>query len=138
MPDMTEINAHVISEFRANDGVLSGPMEGAPVLLLTTVGRKSGQRYTTPVGFVEGGGGLVVAASNGGADADPDWFRNILAEPNVTIEVPGATIESVAAVATGNQRDDLLETLTAALPGMEEHRAATTRDIPVVVLTEAP
>lgn len=135
--DMREINKGVISEFRANEGKLSGPMEGAPILLLTTTGRSTGERYTTPVGFIDSGKGLAVAAANGGSDDDPDWYRNIENDNQVTIEVPGALIPSVARIASGVERSQLLNQLSETLPGMPEHIAATTREIPVIVLAEA-
>ncbi len=137
MPDMREINNHVITEFRANDGALSGPMAGAPILLLTTTGRLSGTKFTTPVGFVDAGGRLAVAAANGGADTNPDWYQNLIADESVTVEVPGATIDARATPAEGNERDQLLELLSTSLPGMSDHIAATTRPIPVVIITEA-
>ena len=134
--DMREINRGVIAEFREHDGKLSGPMEGAPILLLTTTGRTSGTPHTTPLGFIDAGGRLAIAAANGGSDDHPDWFRNIERDSSVTVEVPGATIPSRAEVATGSERDELLAALVASLPGMSEHVTATSRAIPVVVLTE--
>ena len=135
--DMREINTGVINEFRERDGKLSGPMEGAPILLLTTSGRRSGAAHTTPDGFIDAGGRLAVAAANGGSDQHPDWFRNIEADGQVTIEVPGASIPSTATVTSGAERSDLLHQLSETLPGMADHMAATTRDIPVVIFTEA-
>lgn len=135
--DMREINKGVISEFRANGGKLSGPMEGAPVLLLTTAGRRSGDPHTTPVGFIDADGRLAVAAANGGSEQHPDWFRNIEANRHVTIEVPGASIPSVATVATGAERAKLLEELIGSLPGMSEHVSGIDREIPVVIFNEA-
>lgn len=134
--DMTELNQTVIAEFRGNDGKLSGPMEGAPILLLTTTGRRSGTRYTTPVGFIEHGGRLVVAAANGGAASNPDWFHNLVNDDRVTVEVPGARIDSVATEASGEERARLLEQLSSSLPGMADHIDATDRQIPVVILAE--
>lgn len=134
---MREINNGVISEFRANGGTLSGPMEGAPILLLTTTGRNSGQPHTTPVGFIDTDGRLAVAAANGGSDQDPDWYRNIEHDNRVTIEVPGASVPSVAMVATGAERSNLLQQLVESLPGMSDHVSATRRQIPVVIITEA-
>lgn len=133
---MRQINHRVIEEFRTNDGALSGPMAGAPVLLLTTIGRQSGCEHTTPVGFVDDGGRLVIAAANGGADHHPDWYGNLLADPAVTVEVPGATIGARALAADGEDRLRLLAALTAALPGLAEHVADTDREVPVVILTE--
>jgi len=135
--DMREINKGVISEFRANNGQLSGPMEGAPILLLTTTGRRSGNAHTTPVGFIDADGRLAVAAANGGADQHPYWYRNIESDNQVTIEIPGASIPSIATIATGAERADLLERLTESLPGMSDHVSATRREIPVVIFSEA-
>jgi deazaflavin-dependent oxidoreductase (nitroreductase family) len=135
--DMREINKAVINEFRANQGKLSGPMEGAPVLLLTTTGRTSGNTHTTPVGFVDAEGRLAVAAANGGSEHHPDWYRNIENNDQVTIEVPGASIPSVATITSGVERSELLQQLTKSLPGMADHVAATTREIPVVIFNQA-
>lgn len=139
MPDMREINRHVIAEFRANEGRLSGPMKGAPVLLLTTKGNKSGTDHTTPVGFIDDDGRLVIAGSNGGADQDPDWIHNIRSQGPaacVTIEVPGATIEAAAKFVQDPERNELLGQMAKALPGMSDHLSATDRSIPIVILTE--
>ena len=135
--DMREINEGVISEFRANDGKLTGPMGGAPILLLTTTGRSSGKARTTPVGFVDAGGRLAIAAANGGSDQDPDWYRNIENDDHVTIEIPGASIQALAVVAAGTERRELLQQLIETLPGMADHASSTTREIPVILLTEA-
>ncbi len=134
---MREINRGVISEFRANDGLLSGPMEGTPILLLTTTGHRSGNAHTTPVGFIDAGGRLAVAAANGGSDHHPDWYRNIEGHNQVTIELPGASIPSIATIAVGTERADLLEQLTTTLPGMADHVSAAAREIPVVIFGEA-
>ena len=135
--DMREINKGVISEFRANEGRLSGPMEGAPVLLLTTTGRDSGKAHTTPLGYVDADGRLAVAAANGGSDHNPDWYRNIENDNRVTIEVRGAPIPSTAAIVSGAERSDILQQLSESLPGMADHVSASTREIPVVVFNEA-
>ena len=136
--DMKEINKGVISEFRANEGKLSGPMEGAPIVLLTTTGRNSGESHTTPIGFIDAGGRLAAAAANGGADENPDWYRNIELDNKVTLEVPGATVPSIATIMAGAEREELLQQLSASLPGMDDHVSGTSREIPVVVFTEAP
>lgn len=110
---------------------------GAPILLLTTTGRHSGTAHTTPVGFIDADGRLAVAAANGGSDQHPDWYRNIERDSQVTIEVPGASIPSIAAIATGEERGDLLQRIAESLPGMSDHVSATTREIPVVIFSEA-
>ena len=135
--DMREINEGVITEFRANGGQLSGPMEGASILLLTTTGRHSGGVHTTPIGFIDVDGRLAVAAANGGSDDHPDWYKNVVSDSRVTIEVPGASIPSIANIVTGHERADLLRRLESSLPGMSDHVSATTREIPVVIFSEA-
>lgn len=132
--DMQEINRQVIEEFRSNDGQLSGPMQGAPVLLLTTTGRRSGASHTTPVGYIDIGGRLAVAASNGGSDQVPDWFLNLGASDRVRVELPGATIDSIAKTTTSAERLKLLDQMVTQLPGMADHLAATDREVPVVIL----
>ena len=135
--DMREINEGVIGEFRANDGQLSGPMEGAPFLLLTTTGRHSAIAHTTPVGFIDADGRLAVAAANGGSDHHPDWYQNIENDNQVTIELGGAAIPSIATIAAGAERSELLQRITESLPGMPDHLSATTREIPVVIFDKA-
>ena len=136
MLDMREINRGVIEEFRANDGELSGPMAGAPILLLTTTGHRSGSEHTTPLGFVDDDGRLVVAAANGGADHHPDWYLNLSAVPEATVEVPGARVAARATDAVGAERERLLGVLSSTLPGLADHLSATDRVVPVVILTE--
>jgi deazaflavin-dependent oxidoreductase (nitroreductase family) len=133
---MREINKGVIEEFRNNDGRLSGPMEGAPILLLTTTGRASGKDHTIPVGFIDANGRLAVAAANGGSDLHPDWYRNIEIDDQVTVEVMGSSMPSIATITVDDERRDLLRQLSEALPGMADHLSATTREIPVVVFSE--
>lgn len=134
--DMREINAGVIEEFRANAGVLSGPLAGAPVLLLTTTGHRTGRPHTTPIGFIDDGTSVVVAAANGGSDHDPDWLRNVRADGRVTVELAGTTRSGTAVTATGADRQTLLARLSDSLPGMADHISATSREIPVVVISE--
>ncbi len=136
MPDMKEINIQVIRDFRENNGELTGPMAGAPILLLTTTGRGSGKPHTAPVGFVEADDRLVVAAANGGSHSHPDWYRNLRENSAVTIEVMGRTIAAVATVVSGSERAALLDKLSRTLPGMSDHIEATDRDIPVIAITE--
>ena len=134
--DMREINRQVMAEFRASGGELSGPMAGAPILLLPTTGREPGAPHPTPLGFGDADGRLAVAAANGGSDNHPDWVRNIERESSVTVEVPGAAIPSVAEIATGAERDRLLTMLVESLPGMADHVGSTNRAMPVIILSE--
>ena len=135
MPDMREINPSVIAEYRATGGKLSGPMAGLPVLLLTTSGRRTGDSHTTPLGFTTDGHRLIVAASNGAAASDPHWFRNLLAAPEVRVELGAERFGATAVVVEDRDRDRLFEQLASALPGMAEYPRISGRIIPVIALT---
>lgn len=134
MPDMREINPSVISEYRATGGRLSGPMAGLPVLLLTTVGSRSGNSHTTPLGFAIDGDRLIVAASNGGAASDPHWFRNLVAAPEVSVELGAERFNATAMVVEGHERARLFEQLGSALPGTAGYARTSGRTIPVIAL----
>lgn len=129
-----EFNRKIIEEFRANGGRLGGQFEGWPIALLTTIGAKSGRRHTTPVGYVTDGDRLVVIGSNGGAPVHPQWYFNILANPKVTVEVGTETWEGSAAVAEGDERDQLFDRVVEAAPVFGEYQARVSRTLPVVIL----
>ena len=135
MPDMREINPSVISEYRATAGKLSGPMAGLPVLLLTTTGRRSGKPHITPLGFATDGDRLFVAAANGGAASDPDWFRNLVTAAEVVVELGAERFSATAAVVASHSRARLWEQLASALPGMAEYPRISGRTIAVIALT---
>src|SRR5215510_8172345 len=97
-----DFNRAIIEEFRANHGKTTGPFEHAPLLLLTTTGAKTGRRHTTPVVHTIDGDRLVVVASKAGAPTNPAWYHTLVANPTVTVELPGdETFEAVAHVAEG-------------------------------------
>src|SRR5271154_7027351 len=98
---MNEFNRAIIDEFRANGGKVGGPFEGAPVLLLTATGAKSGERRTTPVMYLPDGERMVIFASKAGAPTNPAWYHNLLANPSATVEVGTSTVEVSARVASG-------------------------------------
>lgn len=133
--DMKDINPHVIADFRANGGQLSGDMTGLPVLLLTTIGRRSGAEHTTPLGYIEHGGAYVVAASAGGAPSNPDWYHNLVADPTASIEVGTREHQAIARTATSDLRAELFDALATSLPGLADYARSAGREIPVVVLT---
>lgn len=134
MPDMDEFNRGVIEEFRANDGKVGGPFEGAPVLLLTTVGAKSRERRTTPVMYLPDGERMIIFASLGGAPNNPAWFHNLVANPSTTVEVGSDTVEVNAVVTSGEERDRLFDQQAALYPQFADYAQKTTRQIPVVAL----
>ncbi|MEO3837180.1 nitroreductase family deazaflavin-dependent oxidoreductase [Nonomuraea sp. B10E8] len=134
---MQDFNQQVIDEFRANEGRVGGMFEGAPLLLLTTTGAKSGKQSTTPLMYLPDGDRHVVIASAGGADKHPAWYHNLRATPKATIEVGVDTFEARAVAVEGEERDRLYARMVAQAPQFAEYEAKTTRRIPVVVLEPA-
>ncbi len=124
----------VIDEFRANAGKVGGPFAGSDLLLLTTIGARSGQPHTTPLGHVRDGERLLVVGSNLGAPHHPDWYHNLLAHPTVQVELGDQEFPSLAVPAEGPARDELFARVVAEAPGYAEYQAATDRVLPVVVL----
>src|SRR6266700_5885662 len=104
MADRNDWNRQVIEEFRANRGKVGGMWEGRPLLLLTTTGAKSGERRTTPTMYLRDGGRLLVFASKGGAPTHPAWYHNLLAHPEVTVELGTETFKARAVPVTGAER----------------------------------
>ena len=131
--DYREINRKVIEQFRAG-GEIDG-MHRDRLVLLTTIGAKTGQRRTTPMMFHRDGDRLLVIASNAGAPKDPVWFGNLVREPRVTVEVGDAKYEAVAAVLSGAERDQKWAVLKKAYPFFADHERQAGRTIPVVALT---
>ena len=134
MPDMNDWDRQVIENFRANGGKVRGRGEGRPVLLLTTTGAKSGQRRTHPMMYLHDGDRLLVFASKGGAPTNPDWYHNLLAHPEVTVEVGDETYDAIATPLTGEERDQLYAQWAELYPQFGEYQKNTTRKIPVVAL----
>jgi deazaflavin-dependent oxidoreductase (nitroreductase family) len=130
---MLAFNRQVIEEHRANGGRLSGPMAGRSLLLLTTTGARSGEPRTAVLGYGFDGERYVVLASNNAAAAHPHWYRNLAADPRVTVEVGGDRFEARARTATGEERTRL----AALIPWFESQQARTSREIPVVALERA-
>jgi deazaflavin-dependent oxidoreductase (nitroreductase family) len=131
--DIKEINRRTIEQFRAG-GEIDG-MHRDRIVLLTTVGARTGQRRTTPMMFHRDGDRLLVIASNVGAAKHPDWYVNLVANPRVTVEVGDETYDAVAAPTEGQERERLWTMLKGTYPFFADHEANTDRTIPVVVLT---
>ena len=130
-----DFNAQIIEEFHANEGRVGGMFEGGTLLLLHHTGAKSGTSRINPLGYLSDQGRYVIFASKAGAPTNPDWYHNLKAHPNVTIEVGTDTIEVVASEATGDERDRLYRTQAERVPQFAEYEKQTDRVIPVVVLT---
>ena len=137
MAEAEDWNSKVIAEFRANGGKVGGQFEGAPLLLLHTVGAKSGQQRVTPMMYQDIGDGVAVFASKSGAPTNPAWYHNVLANPRVSAEIGARTVEVVARLAEGAERERIWEAQKAAYPGFADYETKTTRQIPVVILEPA-
>ena len=133
--DIQQVNRGVIEQFRAG-GEIEG-MHRDRLLLLTTVGAKTGQRRTTPMMFHRDGDRLLVIASNVGAPHHPDWYVNLVANPRVTVEVGNKAYEAVATPAEGAEREALWTMIKETYPFFAEHEQKTERTIPVVLLTRS-
>ena len=134
MTDPKDWNASVIEEFRANEGRVGGPFEGAPLLLLSTTGARSGTTRVNPLMYLPDGDRLVVFASKGGAPTDPDWYHNVVANPDASVEVGSDRFPVRARVAAGTERDGLFAEQASRYPQFAEYDANTERTIPVVIL----
>jgi len=132
--DMLAYNARLIEEFRADGGKSMGDR---PLLLLTTVGRRSGDRRTSPMMYVADGDRYLVIASNSGAAKDPLWYLNLLADPSVTVELPGRQFRADATPLEDDDYERSWAEIKNRYPFFTEHEQRAGRKIPVVALTEA-
>ena len=118
-----DFNRQIIEEFRANGGRVGGPFEGGRLLLLTTVGARSGAPHTTPLGYLpDSGGRVLVIASAAGAPKHPAWFHNLVAHPRVTVEAGAFTYEAQAIVLEGAERDRAFARAAETDPGWSSTR----------------
>ena len=134
MSEVNDWNAQIIAEFRANSGNVGGQFEGAPVLLLHTTGKRSGTERVNPMMYLDLDGHRYVFASKAGVDTDPDWYRNLVAEPTVTVEAGTETYTATATTVTGAERVRIYDEQARRYPGFAEYAAKTSRVIPVVEL----
>jgi deazaflavin-dependent oxidoreductase (nitroreductase family) len=134
MTTQSDFNQQIIDEFRANGGAVGGRFTNAPMLLLNTTGAKSGEQRTTPVVYLPDGNRYIIFASKAGAPRNPDWYHNLVAHPDITIEVGAETIPVTATVLTGEERDRLYAMQSAKMPAFAEYQAKTSRRIPVIAL----
>ncbi len=134
MSDYQAFNQALIAEFRANEGKVGGQFAGRPLLLLSTVGARSGQTRTSPLAYTTDGERYVIIASKGGAPSHPDWYHNLVANPLVTVEVGTEQFQARATIAEGEERTRLFDQMAAQMPGFAEYQRNTERQIPVVVL----
>ena len=135
---MSDMNREIIEEFRANDGKVGGYFADMSLLLLHTTGAKSGQPRLNPVAYTNDGDRLVIIASKSGAPTNPDWYYNVVANPEVGVEVGTEQFQARAAVMPEPERTDLFSKMASKYPGFAEYEQKTTRVIPVIILTRLP
>jgi deazaflavin-dependent oxidoreductase (nitroreductase family) len=123
-----------VSLYRLTNGRVGGHVAGLQVLLLTTIGRKSGEERTTPLGYFIREGNYIITASNAGRNANPAWFHNLRANPHVKIEIKNQHIDAEAHVAPPEKRASLWSTLIALSPWYANYSKKTNREIPMVIL----
>ena len=130
-------NTRVITEFRANGGKVGGQFEGANMILVHNYGAKSGTERVSPMVYFPDGDRMLIVASKAGAPTNPDWYHNLKARPEVTVEVGTETFPVVAEELPGPERDEKWVEITAVAPGFAEYQEKTSRTIPVLALTRA-
>jgi deazaflavin-dependent oxidoreductase (nitroreductase family) len=130
-----DFNAQVIEEFRANEGRVGDMFEHMPLVLVHHIGAKSGASRINPLAYMQDGGRYVVFASKGGAPTNPDWYHNLMAHPETTIEVGSETIPVLASEAQGEERERLFGVMAGRSPQFQEYAEKAGRPIPVIVLT---
>jgi deazaflavin-dependent oxidoreductase (nitroreductase family) len=131
-------NQAIIDEFRANAGRVGGNFEGAPMLVLQTRGAKTGAERVNPMMYRAEGDRVAVFGTKGGAPTHPDWYYNLLANPDVTVEIGTETKAMRARVAKGDERERIWTQQKKDYPGFAEYERNTRRQIPVIVLETDP
>jgi deazaflavin-dependent oxidoreductase (nitroreductase family) len=132
--DRNDWNRQVIEDFRANEGRVGGQFEGAPVILIHHRGRTSGAERVNPVVYLPVDGGHAVFATKAGAPTHPDWYLNLVANPQTTVEIGTDTLSVTARETSGDERDQIWERQKAAMPTFAEYETkAAPRVIPVIV-----
>jgi deazaflavin-dependent oxidoreductase (nitroreductase family) len=132
--DFLAFNQQVIDEFRANGGVCGGAFEGAPMVLITMTGAKSGRELCSPLVHSNDGDDVIIIASKGGAPEHPNWYHNLVANPSVTVEVGTETWEATAVLTEGEERTRLFAAQAAMMDNFAEYEKTATaagRVIPV-------
>ncbi len=133
---MSDFNKEIIQEFRANEGTVGGIFEGMSLLLVHTTGAKSGQLRINPTVYIKDEDNLIIAASKAGADTHPDWYYNLVANPQVIVEVGIETFSALADVPSEPERSSLYEKLASKYPMFKEYETKTSRVIPIVKLVK--
>ncbi|GAA4639613.1 hypothetical protein GCM10023196_101900 [Actinoallomurus vinaceus] len=136
-PYVHPINQPIVAEFRANHGVVGGPFSGGDLLLLTTVGARSGRPVTSPLAYFRDRNRLLVVGSAGGSPRHPAWYHNLRAHPAARVEIADRTLTVHAHITAGAERDALFAMIIARAPGYADYQSRVERPIPVVALVPA-
>lgn len=136
-PELKSFNDNIIEEFRANGGKVGGMFEGATLLLLTTIGAKSGRQRVNPLAYLDVDGKMIIIGSYAGADVNPAWVHNLRAHPRGHIEVGSGDYDVVARELPPAERDATWERVVAMAPGFGEYQTKTERVIPLFELARA-
>jgi len=136
MPDVNDWNTKIIDEFRAKSGKVGGPFEGRAMILLHHKGAKTGIERCNPLVYQDlGDGRYAIFASKGGAPTNPDWYHNLLANPEATVEIESGTYRVSAREAKGEERERIWSKQKRDVPGFADYEMKTSREIPVMILT---
>ncbi|MGI9326346.1 MAG: nitroreductase family deazaflavin-dependent oxidoreductase [Pseudomonadales bacterium] len=135
--ELLTFNKSIIEEFRANNGVCGGRFEGNPMILLTMTGAKSGRELTTPLSYCADGDECIIFASAGGSPKHPNWYFNIVANMDVTVERGGEKYAAKAVLTTGEERELAFNKMVTELPRFGEYQENTDRQIPVFRLVRS-
>ena len=133
--ELQDFNKSIIDEFRANNGVVGGQFAEAPLLLLTTTGAKSGLSRVNPLAYLADKNRHVIIASYAGGPTNPPWYHNLIATPEVYVEVGSDSFRAKAEVLSEPERSELYEKIAEAMPAFAEYQTKTTRIIPVIALS---
>ncbi|GHO49344.1 nitroreductase/quinone reductase family protein [Ktedonospora formicarum] len=132
--DVNDWDRQIVKEFRANGGNVGGQLAGAPLLLLTTKGAKSGKLHTRPLVYLSEGGDIYIFAGNRGAPTNPGWYHNLVAYPDVMVELGAEKFEARAIVVDSAERDRLGEIQVQKIPALAELKEKMTRSVPAILL----
>ena len=125
-----------VSLYRLSRGRIGGRLWNAPVLLLTTIGRKTGKKRTTPVLYLRDGERIIIVASNGGRDNEPSWWTNLRHDPHADVQIRSEKGKMIARKAAEEEKGDYWPLLTKMYPAYNDYQRRTRREIPVVILTD--
>ncbi|WP_432992381.1 nitroreductase family deazaflavin-dependent oxidoreductase [Dactylosporangium sp. CA-233914] len=132
---MSDWNVKIIEEFRANDGKVGGPFEGGTLLLIHHHGARTGTERVNPVAYLPDGDRMVIVASAGGADKNPDWYHNLKANPDTTAEVGTDELDVRVEEILGDDYTATWQRLVARMPGFADYQTKTSRRIPLLSVT---